>query len=258
MLFLNCDCKTNRYNINSKMYSKLLIHILLINLLFLSKSFAQGPFVQLHTADSLFESKKYIESFEIYRQITDSSSQFSPRMLLRMAFIKEGLGDYTSALYYLNLFYSYNPDKEVLKKMEELALKYKLTGYTYTDRDYFISLYYEYYYFILFFFLIAAVSYYIYMVVNRRIGLGLKPFYFIIILVAAFYLSNYSLTRPKGIIVNSGVHLMSSPSAGAALIEVVNKGHRVIILKKEDIWYEILWDGAPAYIRENNIVKVDR
>src|SRR4051812_48821245 len=124
MLFLNCECKTNRYNIKSKMYSKLLMHILFFNLLFIAKSFSQGTFEQLHKADSLFDSKKYIESFEIYHQILDSSDQYSPRMLKKMAFIKEGLGDYTSALYYLNLFYSSNPDNEVLKKMEELGLKY--------------------------------------------------------------------------------------------------------------------------------------
>lgn len=240
------------------MYSKLLIHILFLVLLFTPKSFAQGPFVQLHRADSLFESKKYIESFEIYHQILDSSDQYSPRMLLRMAFIKEGLGDYTSALYYLNLFYFYNPDKEVLKKMEEIGLKYKLTGYNYTDLDYFISIYNEYYNYILISLIAFSLAYFIYMLVNRRTKSSLRPFYFIVMLVVAFYVSNFNLTPPKGIIANSGVHLMSSPSAGATLVDIVDKGHRVTILSKEDIWYKINWNGTQAYIRENNLIKVDR
>jgi hypothetical protein len=240
------------------MYSKLLIHILFLNLLFLPKSFAQGPFVQLHKADSLFESKKYIESFEIYHLVLDSSHRYSPRMLLRMAFIKEGLGDYTSALYYLNLYYSYNPDKEVLKKMEEIGLKCKLSGYSFTDLDYFISIYNENYYYILIVFLAAAVIYFIYLLIYRRTKSGARPFYFIIMLLIALYLTNSSLSPPKGIITHSGVHLMSSPSAGADLVDIVDKGHRVTILSKEDIWYKINWNGSPAYIRENNLIKTDR
>jgi hypothetical protein len=238
------------------MYGRLLIHILLFLLLFIPKSFAEGPFVQLHHADSLFESKKYIESFDLYRQVLDNAHQFSPRMLLRMAFIKEGLGDYTSALYYLNLYYTHSPDNEVLKKMEEIGLKYGLSGYSYTDLDYFISIYKEYYYYILFFFLSVAFVYYIYMVLKRRRGLGLRPLYFIGILLLVFYLVNFKLTPPKGIIINSGVHLMSSPSAAAKLVDIAGKGHRVTISGKEDIWYKIDWNGAPAYIRENNLTMI--
>jgi hypothetical protein len=51
-------------------------------------------------------------------------------MLLKMAFVKEGLGDYSNALYYLNLYYLKTYDKKVLKKMENLAERYhKLEGY---------------------------------------------------------------------------------------------------------------------------------
>jgi hypothetical protein len=174
-----------------------------------------------------------------------------------MAFIKEGLGDYTSALYYLNLFYSYNPDKEVLKKMEEIGLKYKLTGYTYTDLDYFISIYQEYYHYILIFLIGTCLIYYLLMFIKRRTKLGLRPFYFVMMLLLALYLVNFSLTPPKGIISNSAVHLMASPSAGAPLVGIVDKGHRVTIVSKEDIWYKIRWNGSTAYIRENNLTTVE-
>jgi tetratricopeptide (TPR) repeat protein len=240
------------------MYRKLLFSFWLF-FLFWQGATAQSPFMQLLKADSLFETKKYTQSFEIYKNILETSDQFSPRMLLRMGFIKEGLGDYTSALYYLNLFYSFNSDKEVLKKMEEIASRYKLSGYDYSDLEYFISLYNEYYYYIITFFLMAAVSFYLYMIIKKtsKSKLGVSPLLFMIILSAAYYLTNYSLTSPKGILTNAHTPLMSFPSGGANLIEFVGKGHRVTLLGKEDIWYKILWNDKPAYVREVNLVLIE-
>jgi hypothetical protein len=240
------------------MYRKLLFSFVLF-LLFWHGAAAQRPFMQLLKADSLFEAKKYTQSFEIYKNILETSDQFSPRMLLRMGFIKEGLGDYTSALYYLNLFYSFNSDKEVLKKMEEIASRYKLSGYNYSDLEYFISLYNEHYYYIITFFLMAAVSFYLYMIIKKTSNskLGVSPLLFMIILSAAYYLTNYSLTPPKGILTNAHTPLMSSPSGGANLIDFVGKGHRVTLLGKEDIWYKILWNDEPAYVREINLVLIE-
>jgi tetratricopeptide (TPR) repeat protein len=240
------------------MYRNLLLSFVLF-LLFLPCAYAQSPFLKLLRADSLFEAKKYTQSFEIYKNILETSNQFSPRMLLRMGFIKEGLGDYTSALYYLNLFYSFNSDKEVLKKMEEIASRYKLSGYNYTDLEYFISLYNEYYYYIITLFLMAAVSFYLYMIIRKtsKSRLGFSPLLFMIILSAAYYLSNYSLTPPKGILTNAHTPLMSSPSGGSYLIDYVGKGHRVTLLGKEDIWYKILWNDKPAYVREGNLVLIE-
>jgi tetratricopeptide (TPR) repeat protein len=231
------------------MYRKLLLSFVIF-LLFLQNVAAQSPFMQLLNADSLFETQKYTQSFEIYKNILETSQQFSPRMLLRMAFIKEGLGDYTSALYYLNLFYSFNPDKEVLK----------LSGYNYSDLEYFISLYNEYYYYIITFFLMAAVSFYLYFVIkktsNSKLGFNL-PLLFMVILSAAYYLTNYNLTPPKGILTNDHTPLMSAPSGGSKLINFSAKGHRVTLLGKEDIWYKILWNDEPAYVREINLVPIE-
>ena len=42
-------------------------------------------------------------------------------MLLKMAYIQEGLNHVGQALYYLNLYYLASKDKSVLGKMEELA-----------------------------------------------------------------------------------------------------------------------------------------
>ncbi|MGB3465691.1 MAG: hypothetical protein WBA74_10490, partial [Cyclobacteriaceae bacterium] len=65
----------------------------------LSHSVLADPGDRLTTADSLFQAKKYTESFELYEQIIVEDMAYSPAMLLKMAFIKEGLGDYSNALY---------------------------------------------------------------------------------------------------------------------------------------------------------------
>jgi uncharacterized protein YgiM (DUF1202 family) len=240
------------------MSSKIFYLFLFLSTFILNPAYSQSYESRLVKADSLFSAQQYTHALTLYQDILENSDHFSLQMLLKMALVKEALGDYTSALYYLNLYYKYNPNKMVLKKMEELAGKYKLTGYRYTDLEYFISLYNQYYYYIVFFFLAFALSYYVYLVVkkvrNRR--LGLRPLLFIIILGSAFYLANFEIIPPKGIISKSNTYLMSSASAASEPLALIDKGHRVMILDKQDIWYRILWEDQTAYILESNLVVI--
>lgn len=230
----------------------------LLCLLTLHKVYPQTYEQKLKTADSLFAQARFTEALASYEDILQNSDRFSHQMLLKMAFIQEGLGDYTSSLYLLNLYYNYNPNKKVLRKMEDLASKNKLTGYRYTDLEYFISLYNQYYYSIIFFFLAFAVTYYLYLWIKklRRKRLGLRPLVFIILLGIVYVLTNFDLIPAKAIISNSGSLLMSAPAASSDPIAIIDKGHRVMVLGKEDIWYRILWEGQTAYILENNLILV--
>ena len=65
-------------------------------------------------------------------------------MLLKMAFIQEGLNHIGKAMYYLNLYYLASRDKTAIEKMEELATKDNLEGYKTTDKDHFLSFYQDY------------------------------------------------------------------------------------------------------------------
>jgi uncharacterized protein YgiM (DUF1202 family) len=242
------------------MSAKLLCIFIILSTILFNSAQAQSYEYKLHKADSLFTSQKYTDAFLVYQDVFENSGQFSLQMLLKMALIKEALGDYTSSLYYLNVYYGYNPNKKVLKKMEELAAQYKLNGYKYTDLEYFISLYNQYYYYIIFFFLSCALTYYIYLVIKkiRRKRLGFRSLLFIIILGTAFYLTNFEIVPPKGIVKNSGTYLMSAPSAASDPIAVADKGHRVIILDKKDVWYKIWWEEKQAYILENNLIEIGK
>jgi uncharacterized protein YgiM (DUF1202 family) len=238
------------------MYGKLLVIFVFLSTIAVSSGYPQSNQEKLHEADSLFASQKYTDSFVIYENLLNNSDQFSLRMLLKMAFIKEALGDYTSALYYLNMYYRYQPNKKVLRKMEELAARYKLSGYRYTDLEYFISLYNQYYYYIIFFFISFALTFYLYLIIKklRKKKMGLRPLIFIIILGSAYYITNYNIIPPKGIISQSDTYLMSAPSAASEPITVTDKGHRVVILGKEDVWYKIKWENQTAYILQSNLL----
>jgi len=108
------------------------------------EAFAAKNDQKLANADSLFALQKYTQSYQLYDSIY-SAGFVSPSMLMKMAFIQEGLGDYTMALYYLNDYYTITSNELVLEKMENLAEKHSLMGYDYSDTDYFISVYHEYY-----------------------------------------------------------------------------------------------------------------
>src|SRR3954471_13835099 len=83
---------------------------------------------RLAVADSLFSTKQYTQSLEQYKTVLDQR-QYTPAMLLKMAYIQEGLSNIGPSMYYLNLYFLSSNDKSALKKMEDMATKYNLKGY---------------------------------------------------------------------------------------------------------------------------------
>src|SRR5687768_16146486 len=106
-------------------YLKIVACIILITTF--QTAFSQTSSFRLKTADSLFQAKRYTQSFEHYETIL-KQNQYTPSMLLKMAFIQEGLLHTGRAMYYLNLYYLSTNDKTALEKMNELATKYNLEG----------------------------------------------------------------------------------------------------------------------------------
>jgi hypothetical protein len=83
---------------------------------------------QLTQGDSLFAKKQYTQSFDLYHMLYESG-RYTPAMLLKMAYIQEGLGRISLSIYYLQLYYKATNDEQALNKIEELATKHKLEGY---------------------------------------------------------------------------------------------------------------------------------
>jgi hypothetical protein len=219
----------------------------------------ESPAEKLQLADSLFKQKKYTQSFDLYRQIQLEDQKASGAMLLKMAFIKEGLGDYTNALYFLNLYYLKTYNKRVLKKMENLAEQNKLSGYNYDDAEFFLNLYHQYQLQIDLFFLSLILLFFAYLMFQRRQNKAVplvQHLVFIALLIAVFSLNNFARERTKAIVVNSNIYLMKGPSPGSDVVDVVSKGHRVEILDRDDVWVKVSWNDEDAYIKAFNLVPV--
>src|ERR1041385_4283576 len=67
-------------------------------------------------ADSLFRAKQYMQSLEVYQSLF-SEQRYSPAMLLKMAYIQEGLGKIGQTLYYLKLYHVATDDEQALRKI---------------------------------------------------------------------------------------------------------------------------------------------
>ena len=240
------------------MFKKLLFFIGL-SLFTCHFTIAQNSFRNVKIADSLFSQQKYTESFNFYQTALMEDRVTSQAMLLKMAFIKEGLGDYSNALYYLNLYYLQTHNKKALRKMEDIAKEYSLYGYHYTDKEFFLNVFYRYY--VQLVLLVSAMAFvlFAYFVYKRR-KLHAKPLmsviYLMITLIILLFMVNFGRSYQAGIIIKQNAYLMDGPSSGANLKEIVDKGHRVSILGREDVWIKIRWLEDVVYIRENQIREI--
>lgn len=214
---------------------------------------------KLDLADSLFNEKKYTQSFELYEEIQQVDKKASAAMLLKMAFIKEGLGDYSEALYFLNLYYLKTFNKKALKKMENLADQHKLSGYNYDDAEFFLNIYHQYQMEIDLFVLALILLIFAFLVYQKRQKKSLPMIpriLFVGFLLLILVINNFGRERSKAIITNSNVYLMKGPSPGSDVIDVISQGHRVKVLGKEDVWVRISWNENDAYIKSINLKPV--
>ncbi|WP_367127655.1 hypothetical protein [Mongoliibacter sp.] len=205
----------------------------------------------------MFNNQNYQEAFLIYEDLLQNDESYSPAMLLKMAFISEGIGDYSQASFYLAKYYDENPNQRVITKIKALTEQSTLIGYELSDRDRFlrfltdlqseitatISV-------ILIFSLILLLFYF---------KGNIKPKYYlpsIILIIMAFIANNFLDAQKTGIITGSPTLIMDKPTAGGKLINVVDPGHRVVIKSSKDIWYEVKWGEKRGYVKKENITRL--
>ncbi|HET9052993.1 MAG TPA: SH3 domain-containing protein, partial [Cyclobacteriaceae bacterium] len=88
-----------------------IVNLSLFLLLFPLALSAQSNNPLLGRADSLFQQKRYIQSLELYQKLFEGH-RYTPAMLLRMAYVEEGLNNIARAAYYLNLYYLATRDED--------------------------------------------------------------------------------------------------------------------------------------------------
>lgn len=211
----------------------------------------------IYTADSLFQKKKYTEAFTEYSTIFEKQKKFSSQMLLKMAFIQEGLGDYSDALYYLSVLQHHFPNQELQTKVNNLAEAHNIWGYDNYEEQITISFLQKNKQVLLHITLVCiGISFLGFSLIkllykkNNYLFLGLC----IISSFVFFSFQSFISNIQYGISSQSYSYLMTSPSSASDVVEILEKkGHFLKIINKKDVWYEVELNGVYQFIHESNI-----
>ena len=211
---------------------------------------------KIKQADSLFRAKQYTQSLEVYQSLF-SEQKYSPAMLLKMAYIQEGLGKIGQTLYCLKLYHLATDDEQALRKMEELAGKFGLSGYErndssrlqqWIDKEVIVVQ-----------FILAAILFLICFLIFIRKDKEQKPWFAAaaIVLIAAsiFYINNF-YSDNSVIVNNDRAYLMQGPSAGAPVVGVVAEGNQLELLGQNDVWLKVKWQDKIVYVKNNSVLTV--
>jgi tetratricopeptide (TPR) repeat protein len=217
----------------------------------------QADISKLQKADSLFNTKNYQEAMTVYEDLLENDQSFSPAMLLKMAFISEGKGNYSKSTFYLTKYYDINPNPRVITKIKTLTSQSNLVGYTLSDRDRFFKFLTELQQEITSgLALLLVISLILLFIFKNKAD---KPKYYLpsfLLILMVFTANNFLEGTPTGIVTGSPTLIMDKPTAGGNLIRNVDPGHRVIIKSSKDVWYEILWGDQTAFVRKESISRL--
>jgi len=207
-------------------------------------------------ADSLFRAKQYTQSLEIYQSVF-SEKKYTPAMLLKMAYINEGLGKPGPTLYFLKLYYLAADDDQALKKSEEIATKYKLAGYETNDSSRLKNwvsknmMYIQLGLAVLLFIAGAFVW-----AQRRQNQNPWGAFAGLIIIAGSLFYSTNLYGTSSVIVASHKAYLMAGPSAGSAVIGVVDEGNLLTSSGKQDVWLKVQWTDKEVFVKENDVLKV--
>lgn len=143
--------------------------------------------------------------------------------------------------------------------MEELAKKHRLQGYS-ASQSWQVSLLFKKYYDIILKVLlsIAILLFAILIYLKRKkmnpmpVAISLSVF-----LALLFFHVNFSQNKNSGIVHHNSTYLMSGPSAGSSVVEIIDEGHLLDILDKKDIWIRTKWMNQDVYVKEDQILVVE-
>lgn len=225
-------------------------------LLVLQSIHCQANVPQLLVADSLFQQRSYTEAMEIYHQ-NFQMGIYSPSMLLKMSFISEGIGDKENATLYLSKYYDLSPNPQTITKIKSLTGQTELVGYEVSDGMRFILFLVEYKEVIVGALTLTLVLSLVFLWAKGN-KLTEARFYWpsVFLIALIFVTNNFLKAQNAALVTNSPTLIVSEPSAGGEMIDLVEPGHRVKIKASKDIWYEIEWKEKIAYLRKDNVTRL--
>ena len=208
---------------------------------------------ELTRADSLFDSRKYTEAFHIYQSLFDLGYT-SASMLLKMAYIQEGLNHHANVVYFLDLYYKKTADRKVLEKIKQIVADHQLSGFKYDDMSYFLILLNNKKIYIQVFFISLILFTIISLYRKKNVGRAMffvwgLQFCFILLLFTVTYLT----PQVHAIIKEDYTLMHSGPSAGAEPVSFINKGHKLKVLDCYSVWVKLKWENQIVYVKKSFI-----
>jgi hypothetical protein len=232
------------------------ISIILSLLCFSIAGLAQGS-PKLTIADSLFRAKQYTQSYDIYQSLLNENN-YSTAMLLKMAYIQEGLNRPGLCLYYLNLYEKASDDHQAIAKMEELAGKHSLEGYRSADTSSFYHFFKKNNVLLIRVLSTLTILSFSLLIYQKRKKMTLAVPFSLVILFASgvFIVSNLIRTPDLAIVSSNKTYLMSGPSAAASVVDIVEEGHRLTVSGKKDVWLKVKWREKDVFVKESNVLPI--
>lgn len=223
---------------------------------FLQSIHCQANVPQLLVADSLFAQRSYKEALEIY-QTNYLLGIYSPSMLLKMAFITEGIGDKENATLYLSKYYDLNPNPQTITKIKSLTGQTELVGYEVSDGMRFVLFLVEFKEIIVGVLTLTLIISLIFLW-SKGNKLTEARFYWpsVLLIALIFVTNNFLKAQNTALVTKSPTFIVSKPSAGGEMVDMVEPGHRVKIRSSKDIWYEVEWKEKIGYIRKSNVTRL--
>lgn len=211
---------------------------------------------KLQRADSLFKAKQYTQSLEVYHSVF-AEKKYTPAMLLKMAYINEGLGKPGITLYYLKLYHLATNDEQALKKSEEIASKYKLAGYETNDASRFKNWVSRNMMFIQLglALLLLGVGALVWIQKRQQQNPWGAVAALIIVTGSLFYFTNFYGSTCV-IVASHQAYLMEGPSAGSAVVGVVEEGNLLTTSGREDVWLKVKWSDRDVFVKENEVLTI--
>lgn len=206
--------------------------------------------------DTLFAAQRFSDAKKAYETAFFQQKTTSPTDLLKLSFIEEGLDDKVMSIYFLHQFYLFRPNGAVKSKIEDMANQNKLSGFSMDEADYAYFLYRVYGPYAEAGLLSLAIFMFCIVIARavKRKSLGYSPVFTFIFLLAVGYLYNFPIPYKRAILAENKIFLMSGPSSGSSVLDVIDRGHRVEWVSTEDIWYEVKWNSRKGWVKKSDLL----
>ena len=210
----------------------------------------------METGDVLYHTHRYLEAYEHYARVHEGGWS-SPRMLLKMASIQEGMGHYPEALYFLAQHYHITHDTHVRRKIHSIAAAQSLRGYVFGHADFFARWWHRCRSvltttgLLLCLILLAIILY------RRFAGkkaIHIAPYFFLSMMCSACLIAGDVVLRQPCAIPWQKALVVSEPSSAADQLGLLQQGERVVVRERTPIWTKIRYhhtqkDRREGYVR---------